>query len=105
MTTMNRAEIIDKLALLLRQHHEGLRGHIGQEPYKGDIFQLFTAACELDLFDYGQHRPMFADAIIEVIVERATPDAKPTKITEAFYTMWSEWTYAWRNLNHLPKVD
>src|SRR4051794_21757140 len=44
MATVNREEILDRIVLLLRQHNEGLRGTIHQEPYKGDFFELFAAA-------------------------------------------------------------
>jgi hypothetical protein len=96
---MNREEILVKIEELLRQHKEGLRGSIHQEPYKGDFFRLFAAAYNGGLMDSPSHSGyLSADAMIDALASRA-PDLNDQKTCENLYTFWLEWTYAWRQLH------
>jgi hypothetical protein len=92
---MTKDEIVDGVIELLRQHKEGLRGSIHQDPYKDDMFALFA-----DAFNGGMMRGhedvLCADALVNLITVRA-PDLCEGEAWRTLYTFWAEWTYAWQH--------
>ena len=81
---------------LLRQHKDGVRGSIHQEPYKGDFFELFAIAFNGGLITSGgQPGYLSADALADIINERA-PDVTDSHAFGHLHTFWREWAYAWR---------
>jgi len=97
---MTKNEIVDELARLLVQHYKALSGHIDQEPYKGDIFQLFVEASRTGIYD-GDFGSLTAEAIAPMLAEKGVPSVQDDKLIGVFLTMWSEWTYVWKNLDAL----
>ena len=96
---MERDQIIEEIAKLLRQHIDGLRGTIHQEPYKGDFFGLFAAAFNSGLIKSpGQKDYLSAEALTDVLAERA-PETVDSDAFQHLRTFWNEWTYAWRRRN------
>src|ERR1700730_16381411 len=101
----NRNEILDGIVGLLRQHKEGLRGTIHQEPYKGDFFRFFAAAWNAGLIDQPQPPGyLSADALADAPADCA-PDVVDIERWDttwfALLTMWGEWTYAWRRRDQI----
>jgi hypothetical protein len=97
---MTKAEIIDNLATLLVVHYVVLREDIHQEPYKRAIFYLFVEACRTGIYDDG-FGYLTADAMAPMLIERGVASAQDDKLIGEVLTMWSEWTYAWKNLDAL----
>lgn len=96
---MSRDEIIDGVIQLLRDHKEGHRGSIHQEPYKRDFFALFAEAYNAGMMGGRSDDVLSADALATSITERA-PELVEDRTWEALYRFWLEWTYAWR---HIPQ--
>jgi hypothetical protein len=93
---MNYEEIVESIIGLLRQHSDGLRGTIYQEPYKWDFFRLFTVAFNAGLLERtAQREYLSADALNDLLVSRS-PDVLESDACKNLYTFWQEWTYAWR---------
>ena len=96
---MTRDEIVDQIGELIRQHKEGLRGSIHQEPYKGDLFRLFAEAFNAGLIiRSSQH--LLADALADVLSERY-PKIVDSQPFQDLRTMWRDWAYACRHVDQL----
>jgi hypothetical protein len=100
---MNRDEIIENVITLLREHEESgglvkLRGSIHQEPYKRDFFNLFAEAFNAGLMRDTLKGYLSADALNDVIAERA-PDVVGNKTFRELHTFWQGWTYAWEHID------
>lgn len=72
---------------------------MGQEPYKGDIFELFIIAYENDYFNVSSNPRLTGDAIKEIVITRWMPDndsnyKNKERIIAKFYSMWNEWKYS-----------
>jgi hypothetical protein len=96
---MSYDEIIEGLIDLLRQHKEGVRGSIGQEPNKGDLFKLFSSASKEGFLDRSAgtnnlRADAMADTLVDIAPELVDSSAHNTTWSE-LYTFWREWTYAW----------
>ena len=96
-------EIIRKIIDYLMQHFENIRGCIGQEPYKKDLFALFKIAYENDYFSINASPRLTADNLRNIISERAGSNQELREIFETsellndFCKMWKEWQYALDN--------
>jgi hypothetical protein len=100
---MDRNEIVDTLGELLRQHKDGLRGSIHQEPYRGDLFKLFAEAFNQGLITTpSQPGYLSADALSDTLSERV-PEILDSQPFRDLHTMWGEWTYAWRHIDQLQR--
>lgn len=97
---MTQENIIEEVLNLLNMHLTGLRGYIGQEPYKGDFFRLFREAHRNHYFDTSSSPRLTGDAFRDILVARWFDDdeslnEKRTKLMELLFTKWDEWRYAW----------
>lgn len=102
---MDYDQIVQEIAGLLRQHMDGLRGTIHQEPYKGDFFRLFAAAFNAGLMEsQGEGNYLSADALRDVLAARA-PETLECKEFHELHTFWKEWTYAWKRRHGASAVD
>ena len=91
--TMMRNEILEKVILLLRQHKDGSRGSIHQEPWKADFFMIFAEAYNAGMM-HGTDGLLTADALTASVTDRA-PELAEGQTWEALHRFWSDWTYAW----------
>jgi hypothetical protein len=100
---MTRDEIVDGVGGFIRQHKDGLRGSIHQEPYKGDLFRFFADAFNQGLIS-GPSQPGYlsADALADTLGERV-PEIVGSKPFQELHAMWGEWTYAWRHVDQLSR--
>jgi hypothetical protein len=97
---MTLEEVIGGVIELLRQHKDGLRGNLQQEPYKGDFFKLFATAFNKSL--RGQNDYLTGDALRDVVVSRA-PEVVDDKVLENLSSLWREWSYAWERRSEIQK--
>ncbi|HEX3505484.1 MAG TPA: hypothetical protein VHU22_19030 [Xanthobacteraceae bacterium] len=93
---MTKDEIVDGVIELLRQHKEGLRGSIHQDPYKHDFFVLFAEAFNGGMMR-GHEDVLYADGLVNSVTVRA-PDLCEGEAWRALYTFWADWTYAWEHV-------
>lgn len=95
---MSKEAIVQAIEDLLRQHKDGLRGSVHQEPYKGDIFRQFSAAYNEGLLDrsIASADYLSADVLADILVSRA-PDLLIHNALREIQTFWLEWTYAWHH--------
>jgi hypothetical protein len=101
---MNHNQIVNEIARLLREHIEGARGTIHQEPYKGDIFRLFAAAFNAGLIESpGRSEYLSADALADILATQA-PETVESESFHSLHTFWHEWTYAWRRRGQATAV-
>jgi hypothetical protein len=67
--TMDREQIVNELIDLLRYHDTVSSASLSQEPYKGDLFKIFAAACNAGLMtrnpEYGRY--LSADALGDIL--------------------------------------
>ena len=97
---VNREELLTQIEELLRQHKDGLRGSVHQEPYKGDFFRLFAAAFNGGLLTVGHPGYLSADALTDILTSRA-PELVDDEAWQILHGCWQEWTYAWRHVGLL----
>jgi hypothetical protein len=98
--SVTQEEIIVQVLQLLHMHLKGVLGHIGQEPYKGDFFELFRQAYCNRYFDRSSSPLLTGDAFREILVARwfdedASLNEERTKLIDLLFTKWEEWRYAW----------
>jgi hypothetical protein len=98
---MTRDDIIESLIRLLRDHEEGGRGSIHQDPYKSDFFALFADAYNSGLMSGSEH-VLYADALPDAIDERA-PELTGGPTWKILHGFWTEWTYAWDHAAELRR--
>ena len=97
---MNAEEIITEIIAFLDARlppPAGGGGYMGQEPYKGDLFNLFSEAYHNGYINLGASPYLSADGLKEIIVARwqnGTEDQRYKQI-DRLCTMWQEWHYAW----------
>ena len=95
--------MLDQIEELLRQHKDGLRGSLHQEPYKGDLFRLFAAAFNGGLIDSAnQSDYLSADALTDTLATRA-PKLLDQESWHNLRRFWSDWTYAWQQVHLLNR--
>jgi hypothetical protein len=98
---MTDEEILARINEYLDQHLSGIRGHIRQEPYIGDIFKLFAAAYANRESAGTSASHITSDGLVEEIGGRSqqadTPEnyEKKLNLLRKLGAMWSEWEYAW----------
>ncbi len=101
---MNQEEIITTALSYLEQHLNGGRGHMDQEPYKRDIFNLFREAYKNKYFDSSSSPLLTGDAFRDALVARwFTDDEKEdekTRLLEQLVRKWDAWRYAWDHYNN-----
>jgi hypothetical protein len=96
-------QIVQEIIVLLRQHIDGLRGSVHQEPYKGDFFRLFAAAFNGGLIEGpGRSDYLSADALTDVLAARS-PEVLEGDAFPNLHTFWQEWTYAWRRRGEIQR--
>jgi hypothetical protein len=86
---MENSVPIEELDGLLTEHVDGSRGYIHQEPYKGDIFQLF-AGCMKGTAISG-------DELVRRLREKGGYEdgTEASELLMEIRRMWDEWRYAW----------
>lgn len=98
---MTHSEIVDALIQYLRETREGrVRGIMGQEPYKGDFFRIFSLAYRQGLTSHEtapSHQLLTGDALRQTIIERAPDLAQGGNELSSLISLWHEWCYAWDN--------
>ena len=101
---MTHEEIVEAIIGLLRQHSDGSRGTIHQEPYKGDFFRLFAAAFNAGLLEStAQREYLSADSLRDILAARSA-EVVNSGTFENLHTFWQEWTYAWRRRSEARPV-
>jgi hypothetical protein len=99
---MNQEKIISTTLTYLQQHldERGMRGHMDQEPCKGDFFRLFSEAYKNNFFDTSSNPSLVGDAFRDILVSRwfnDDRDDEKTKLLEQLFNKWEAWRYAWDN--------
>lgn len=93
---MDGEQIINDLIAFLRRH-DGIFGtaSLRQEPYKGDVFKIFSAAFNSGLItrNIESGPSLSTDGLTDILVERA-PDVVNGKTFRTVRCLWEEWTYA-----------
>lgn len=102
---MDQEEIISTALTYLKQHldEKGMRGHMDQEPYKGDWFRLFKEAYNNNYFDYSASPLLTGDAFRDALVARwfdEDRDDEKTELLTQLINKCDEWRYAWDNYNN-----
>ena len=102
---MNQEEIISTALTYLKEHLDknGMRGHMDQEPYKGDFFRLFKEAYINNYFDSSSSPLLTGDALRDALVARWFDDNRDDEKTELLTQLvnkWDAWRYAWDNYNN-----
>jgi hypothetical protein len=93
---VNHDEIVEGIIALLRQHSDGSRGTIHQEPYKGNFFRLFAVAFNTGLLERtAQREYLSADSLTDILTARS-PEVVNSETFKNLHTFWQEWTHAWR---------
>ena len=97
---MTQEEIIRQVHELLDMHLKGTRGYIGQEPYKGDFFRLFSQAHRNGYIESSSSPRLTGDALRDILVTRWFDDdeslnEKRKDLLNLLLTKWDEWRYAW----------
>jgi hypothetical protein len=97
---MNEKEIISEVQELLELHRKKVLGYMGQEPYKGDFFNLFKSAYKGGFFYESSSPRLTGDAFRDILVTRwlsgdSNSDAIKEELMDQLFTMWDEWRYAW----------
>ncbi len=97
---MTQDEIINQIVEYLDQHLHGMRGAMGQEPYKGDFFKLFKEAYRGGYFDVTSSPRLTGDGLIDLIKVRWTTGgdeevSRRAQWMHQLLPMWNEWRYAW----------
>ena len=100
---MSLDEIVTEIIRLIRIRDE-LGGHFQQEPYKGDFFRLFVAACNAGLMKQSAPRSLKLDSLISIISarERVVFDGETWRM---FSAAWPEWDYAWAHAKRGAPLD
>jgi hypothetical protein len=97
---MTKDEIVDGVIGLLRQHKEGARRSIHQDPYKHDLFALFAEAFNGGMMRGHEDDALYADKLVNLVTVRA-PDLCEGEAWRALYSFWADWTYAWQHAAEL----
>jgi hypothetical protein len=93
---MDRENIVEQVIDLLRQHVNGQRGSILEEPYKGDLFELFATAFNAGLIENSGELSCLGAAALADVIESRVPDLMEHETWPTMLVFWREWTYAWR---------
>jgi hypothetical protein len=91
---MTQDDIVSEIIALLRDHKEGFRGSMHQEPYTHDFFRVFAIAYNARFMSDRGPGNLRADALNDLIVARE-PDLVDGEPWNTLRTFWSDWTYAW----------
>ena len=99
---MTQDDVIAQIIEFLDGQLKDIRGHIAQEPYKGDVFKLFKDAYHNGYFDESSRPGLRGDALRDIIVARwfthdDAEDEKRWELMNQFSARWDEWRYAWDN--------
>jgi hypothetical protein len=98
---MTQEDILNDLIGRLGVHLHGASTH--QEPYRGDIFELFKEAHNEGYFEGTSHPLLTGDAILVTLEKRwinleGKEEAKKRRdVAHKVLTMWDDWRYAWDN--------
>lgn len=97
---MTQEQIINQIINYLQMHAKGVRGYIGQEPYKSDFFRLFKEAYHRKYFDATSQPRLTGDSLREILRHRwFSPDVLDTRqrhhLMNQLCSRWDEWRYAW----------
>ena len=99
---MTQEEILNELIDRLPVHLHGASTR--QEPYRGNIFQLFKEAYNNGYFEDTSHPRLTGDAILDTLEEgwinlHGEEEAKKRRdLAYNVLTMWDDWRYAWDQL-------
>jgi hypothetical protein len=99
---MTNEEIISCINDYLNEHASETRGYIRQEPYRGDLFELFAAACSNRKAAGQSASHITSDGLVEEIAgwsrDSDTPEYNQKKLDllRKLGAMWAEWDYAWQ---------
>ena len=97
---MNAEEIINEIVEFLDSRlppPAGGGGNMHQEPYRSDLFNLFSEAYGNGDMNQGASPYLSADGLRDYIVARwqnGTQEQRDKQI-DRLCTMWREWMYAW----------
>ena len=93
------AEIIEFLNSRLPPAQGGAGGNMGQPPYRGDLFKLFSEAYRYGYMDHGSQPYLSADGLREILRARWHNGTEEQRegLIDKLCTMWEEWRYAWDN--------
>ncbi len=101
---MTQDEIINQIVEYLDQHLHGMRGAMGQEPYKGDFFKLFEEAHRGGYMYVSSSPRLTADGLIDPVRARwftsDEDDEQREQLLHQLMAMWGEWRYAWDRLEN-----
>ena len=95
---MNAEETITEVVTFLNSSLPGGGvGYMGQEPYRGDLFKLFSEAYRKGYMNRDANPYLSADGLRGFIIARwdnGTQEQRD-KLIDRLCTMWQEWRYAW----------
>ena len=97
---MNAEQIITEIINFLDSRlppPAGGGGNMSQEPYRGDLFNLFSESYNNGDMNLSARPYLSADGLREFIVARwqnGTQEQRNKQI-DRLCTMWHEWRYAW----------
>ncbi len=99
---MTAQQILVQIIEYLDQHLSGIRGHIGQDPYKSDFFKLCKEAHRHGYFEPSSNPRLTGNAMRDTLqVHWSTGgDAKEEtrfNLMDRLFAMWDEWEYARNN--------
>ncbi|MFH0771020.1 MAG: hypothetical protein V1933_00125 [Candidatus Omnitrophota bacterium] len=99
---MNKEEIIKEIVRLLEGHFSGIRGYIGQDPYRSDFFKLFNEAYRNAYLVDSEGTDLTGDHLADLTIARlpVNEDKNPEHktILLAFAQQWNNWRYAILNI-------
>ena len=96
---MTAQQILDRIIEYLDQHLSGIRGYIGQDPYKSDFFKLCKEAHHHGYCEPSSHPRLTGDAMKSILEVRWSTggfakEEQRSDLMERFFAMWDEWRYA-----------
>lgn len=107
---MEPHEIVQRIVEYLDQHLRGLRGAIGQEPYRSQFFQLFEEARARGYAATSSHPRLTADGLRDEVIKQWITHGDPKqaeklKWLDDLCDKWHEWVYAWDKRDRWAQGD
>lgn len=67
---------------------------IHQEPYKSDLYRIFTEAAKSGYINDYEYGNMHADCVLSDLIE-VVDVPEDDKNLKPLHSMWEEWSYVW----------
>lgn len=95
MTMRSPGAILNDITHLLRTHAD-IGAHLGQEPYKGNLFKLCEEAHAARYHHITSSPRLSADGLRDAVREQLSwhEDQNRLKVLDRLCEMWHEWLYA-----------